>query len=178
VRRLTALLNEFKNIAWPQKLAFSPVDVLRLLRDLLGVVEKRSTRQNVEVSLECQSGLPLLNGDDDKLKQALLQVFENALDAMPRGGKLDIKAYQNEQAICIDVIDTGVGIPKNLKVFDLFSTTKPDAVGLGLFMVQQIVLAHGGAITYSSTPGQGTTFHVTFALRPSSDPPVDFIEII
>ena len=178
VRRLTALLNEFKNIAWPQKLAFSPVDVLRLLRDLLGVVEKRSTRQNVEMSLECQSGLPLLNGDDDKLKQALLQVFENALDAMPRGGKLDIKAYQNEQAICIDVIDTGVGIPKNLKVFDLFSTTKPDAVGLGLFMVQQIVLAHGGAITYSSTPGQGTTFHVTFALRPSSDPPVDFIEII
>ena len=178
VRRLTALLNEFKNIAWPQKVAFSPVDVPRLLRDLLGVIDKRSTRQNVEVSLECQPGLPLLNGDDDKLKQALLQVFENALDAMPRGGKLDIKAYQNEQAICIDVIDTGVGIPKNLKVFDLFSTTKPDAVGLGLFMVQQIVLAHGGAITYSSTPGQGTTFHVTFALRPSSDPPVDFIEII
>jgi len=178
VRRLTALLNEFKNIAWPQKLAFSPVDVSRALRDLLGVIEKRSTRQNVEVSLECQSGLPLLNGDDDKLKQALLQVFENALDAMPRGGKLDIKAYQNEQAICIDVIDTGVGIPKNLKVFDLFSTTKPDAVGLGLFMVQQIVLAHGGAITYSSTPGQGTTFHVAFALRPSSDPPADFIEII
>jgi PAS domain S-box-containing protein len=178
VRRLTALLNEFKNIAWPQKLAFSPVDVPRLLRDLLGVIEKRSTRQNVEVSLDCQAGLPLLNGDDDKLKQALLQVFENALDAMPRGGKLDIKAYQNEQAICIDVIDTGVGIPKNLKVFDLFSTTKPDAVGLGLFMVQQLVLAHGGAITYSSTPGQGTTFHVTFAIRPSSDPPVDFIEII
>ena len=178
VRRLTALLNEFKNIAWPQKLAFSPVDVPRLLRHLLSVIETRSTRQNVEVSLDCQSGLPLLNGDDDKLKQALVQVFDNALDAMPHGGKLDIKAYQSEQAVCIDVIDTGVGIPKNLKVFDLFSTTKPDAVGLGLFMVQQIVLAHGGAITYSSTPGQGTTFHVTFALRPSSDPPVDFIEII
>jgi PAS domain S-box-containing protein len=178
VRRLTALLNEFKNIAWPQKLAFSPVDVPRLIRHLVGVIEKRSTHQNVEVSVECQTALPLLNGDDDKLKQALLQVFDNALDAMPHGGKLDIKAYQNEQAICIDVIDTGVGIPKNLKVFDLFSTTKPDAVGLGLFMVQQIVLAHGGAITYSSTPGQGTTFHVTFMLRPPSDPRADFIEII
>jgi signal transduction histidine kinase len=131
------------------------------------------------VSVECQAGLPLLNGDDEKLKQALLQVLDNAFDAMPHGGKLDIKAYLYEETLCIDVIDTGVGIPKNLKAFDLFSSTKPDSVGLGLFMVQQIVLAHGGAITYSSTPGQGTTFHVTFTLHPPSDAlGAEFIETI
>jgi PAS domain S-box-containing protein len=178
VRRLTALLNGFKNIAGPQKLALAPVDFARLFDQLTGLVHSRSVRQNVEVIVECESGLPTLNGDDDKLKQALLQVFENALDAMPHGGRLSVKAYQTEQAICIDVIDTGVGIPKNLKVFDLFSTTKPDGIGLGLFLVQQIVLAHGGTITYSSTPGQGTTFHVTFMFGPPSDPRVDFLETI
>jgi PAS domain S-box-containing protein len=179
VRRLTALLNEFKNIAWPQKLALAPVDLPKLIKQLVGAVENRSARQNVIVSIECQPGLPLLNGDDDKLKQALLQVLDNAFDAMPHGGKLQIKAYKYEETICIDVIDTGVGIPKNLKAFDLFSSTKPDGIGLGLFMVQQIVLAHGGAVTYSSTPGQGTTFHVTFTLHPLHDPlGADFIETI
>ena len=178
VRRLTALLNGFKNIAGPQKLALGPVDLARLFNQLTGLVHSRCVRQNVEVIVECESGLPTLNGDDDKLKQALLQVFENALDAMPHGGTLSVKTYQTEQAICIDVIDTGVGIPKNLKVFDLFSTTKPDGIGLGLFLVQQIVLAHGGTITYSSTPGQGPTFHVTFMLGPASDPRADFLETI
>ena len=164
VKRLTELLSEFKNIAWPQKLALGPVDIERLIQRLVVEIEKRSLRQGVEVSVQCQAALPLLNGDDDKLKQALHNVLDNALDAMPHGGRLEIKAYQHEQTICIDILDTGAGIPKNLKVFDLFSSTKADGIGLGLFLVQQIVLAHDGAITYASTPGQGTTFHVTFAL--------------
>jgi PAS domain S-box-containing protein len=179
VKRLTALLSGFKNIAWPQKLALGPVDLKQLIQPLLTQLEKRRLRQNIELFFDCQQGLPLVSGDDDKLKQALLHVFENALDAMPHGGKLDVKVYRQEQTVCVDIIDTGVGIPKNLKVFDLFSSTKPDGIGLGLFMVQQIVLAHDGAITYSSTPGQGTTFHVTFALNAAPEPAGgDFIDAI
>src|SRR6185503_12805811 len=112
VGHLTALLSEFKNIAWPQKIAFAPVDLPRLLQRLAGAIEHRSTRQNVAVAIDCAPGLPFLNGDDEKLNQALLQVLDNALDAMPHGGKVQIKAYQRDQTICIDVIDTGVGIPK------------------------------------------------------------------
>ncbi len=179
VRRLTELLTEFKNIAWPQKLALGPVSLQRLLQQLAGESENRSLKQCVEISLECQADLPVLNGDDDKLKQALRNVLDNALDAMPHGGRLEIRAYQHEQAICVDIMDTGIGIPKNLKVFDLFSSTKPAGIGLGLFLVQQIVLAHDGAITYSSTPGHGTTFHVTFPLNPSPEPfGADFIDLI
>ena len=179
VKRLTALLNSFKSIAWPLKLALAPVDLRRVIEPLIAQIEKRSTRQGVEVSFECQQDLPPLTGDDDKLKEALLQVLDNALDAMPRGGRLEIKAYRHDQTLCVDVMDTGAGIPKNLKVFDLFSSTKPDGIGLGLFMVQQIVLAHGGAITYSSAPGQGTTFHVTFALNPGPESVgADFVDPI
>lgn len=169
VKRLNELLSSFKSIAWPVKLALAPVDLRRLIGSLLQQIEKRSARQNVEVTFHCETQLPPLTGDDDKLKEALLQVLENALDAMPHGGRLEIKAYSREQTLCIDVIDTGVGIPKNLKVFDLFSSTKPEGIGLGLFMVQQIVLAHGGAITYSSAPGQGTTFHVSFGFSPGPE---------
>ena len=179
VTRLTELLTEFKNIAWPQKLALGPVSLQRLLQQMADEIETRSRKQNVEIKLECQTDLPLLNGDDDKLKQALQNVLDNSLDAMPQGGRLEIRAYQHEQTICIDIIDTGMGIPKDLKVFDLFSSTKPEGIGLGLFLVQQIVLAHDGAITYSSTPGQGTTFHVKFALNPSREPfGADFIDLL
>ena len=179
VRRLNALLSSFKSIAWPVKLALGPVDLRRILEALLGQIEKRSLRQNVEVAFDCQPELPLLGGDDDRLKEALLQVLENALDAMPHGGRLEVKLYRDHQRLCVDIIDTGVGIPKNLKVFDLFSSTKPEGIGLGLFMVQQIVLAHGGAITYSSAPGQGTTFHVSFALNPEPEPVgADFIDAV
>lgn len=177
IHRLTTLLNEFKNIAWPQKLALAPVDVPRLLQPLVGLIERRASRQRIEVAVDCEPGLPLLDGDADKLKEALLHVLDNAVEAMPRGGKLQIKAYQCDDAVCIDISDTGVGIPENFKVFDLFSSTKPHGTGFGLFVVQQIILAHDGTITYSSTPGQGTTFHLRFTVHPAPEPPGgDFVE--
>lgn len=167
IHRLTTLLNQFKNIAWPQKLALAPVDVPRMMHALVASIEKRASRQNIEVSVECRPGLPLVEGDAEKLNEALLHVLDNALEAMPHGGRLEIKAYRYDDALCIDISDTGVGIPENVKVFDLFSSTKPHGTGFGLFIVQQIVLAHDGTITYSSTPGQGTTFHLAFNVHPS-----------
>jgi PAS domain S-box-containing protein len=169
IQRLTTLLNEFKNIAWPQKLALAPVDVSGLIQTLVDLLAKRASRQKIEIAVDCQPGLPLLDGDAEKLKEALLHVLDNAVEAMPHGGTLEIKAYQCDEAICIDIIDSGVGIPENFKVFDLFSSTKPHGTGFGLFVVQQIVLAHDGTITYSSTPGHGTTFHLSFTLHPSPE---------
>jgi PAS domain S-box-containing protein len=173
IQRLTVLLNEFKNIAWPQKLALAPVDLRSLIQGLIGLIEKRASRQNIEVTVEFQEGMPLLDGDEDKLKEALLHVLDNAVEAMPAGGRLQIKAYPSNDAICIDISDTGVGIPENFKVFDLFSSTKPHGTGFGLFIVQQIILAHDGTITYSSTPGQGTTFHITFVVHQAPESLVD-----
>ena len=169
IGRLTLLLNEFKRIAWPQKLALAAVDLPRLLHRLVAIIEERGTRQEIQVSVECDAELPSLNADEEKLQEALLHVLDNAVEAMPHGGRVEIKAYRCDESVCIDIIDTGVGIPENFKVFDLFSSTKPQGIGLGLFMVQQIVLAHDGDVTYSSTPGQGTTFHLTIGMNASAD---------
>ena len=129
VKRLTELLSEFKNIAWPQKLALGPVDIKHLIQRLAGEIEKRSLRQNVEVSLQCQAELPLLNGDDDKLKRALHNVLDNALDAMPHGGRLEIKAYQHEKPSYRHP-RYGGGSQK-FKVFDL-QFHKADGIGRGV----------------------------------------------
>src|SRR6266540_3029077 len=165
IGRLTVLLNEFKKITGPQKLALAPVNTKLLVHQLVALIEKRELRQKIEVSVECAPDLPLLNGDEDKLGEALLNVLDNAVEAMPHGGRLEIKAYTCDESVCIDVIDTGVGIPENFNAFDLFSSTKPYGIGLGLFMAQQVLLAHDGAITYTSTPGQGTTFHLTIGVN-------------
>jgi PAS domain S-box-containing protein len=169
VGRLTVLLTEFKKIAAPQKLAVAPVSLPRLLQQLVSAIEQRDTKQKIEISVECDPDLPLVKGDEDKLRQALLNVLDNAVEAMPHGGRLDIRAYRCGEAVGIEIIDTGVGIPANFKVFDLFSSTKPNAIGLGLFIVQQVVLAHDGDITYSSTAGKGTTFLLTIPVDASPD---------
>ena len=173
IGRLTLLLNEFKKIAGPQKLALAHVNLPRLLHQVVATIGEHDSQDKIEVSIDCEEALPLLNADEDKLRQALLNVLENAIEAMPQGGRLDIKAYSRDDSVCIDIIDTGVGIPENFNVFDLFTSTKPYGIGLGLFMVQQIVLAHDGAISYSSTPGKGTTFHISIGVNASPDALLD-----
>jgi signal transduction histidine kinase len=115
----------------------------------------------VQILWECSPDLPPIRGDAAKLKQAFLNLFKNAVEAMPYGGTLSVKGYASGGSICIDISDTGIGIPDDLKVFDLFSSTKPHGTGLGLFIVQQIILAHDGVVSYASTVGKGTTFHLT-----------------
>jgi len=165
IGRLTLLLNEFKKITGPQTLALAPVNMELIVHQLVALIEKRNVGQNIDLSVECAPDLPLLNGDEDKLGEALLNVLDNAVEAMPHGGRLEIQAYKCDESVCIDVIDTGVGIPENFNAFDLFSSTKPYGIGLGLFKAQQILLAHDGAITYSSKPGQGTRFHLTIGVN-------------
>lgn len=162
VHRLTVLLNGFKTIAARQELAIASVDVQPLIRRAVGLIEKRSVRQNIQLSIQNDANLPRLNGDVEKLVQALLCVLENAIEAMPNGGHLWIKAYRLAQALGIDVTDTGGGIPTSIKPFEPFVSTKSECSGLGLFITQQIVLAHDGSVTCSSTPGQGTTIQFAF----------------
>ena len=160
IDRLTALLNEFKTIARPQKLNLHPVKLARVVQETIALLDMEG-KGEVRIVSECPPDLPAIQGDSEKLKQAFFNLVKNAVEAMPYGGKLTIKGYPCDDAVCVDIIDTGVGIPDDLKVFDLFSSTKPHGTGLGLFIVQQIVLAHDGAISYSSAVEQGTTFHLT-----------------
>jgi signal transduction histidine kinase len=96
----------------------------------------------------------------------LLNLVNNALEAMPEGGMLCLRLQPAEAAVRLEVSDTGHGIPPEQvpMLFHPFYSTKPEGTGLGLYLVHEIITAHQGNITVHSVPGEGTTFVVTLPL--------------
>jgi two-component system sensor histidine kinase AtoS len=97
------------------------------------------------------------------LHRAVLNLVHNALDAMPQGGTLTLVGQGTATQVQLHVWDTGSGIPAAHleQIFEPLYTTKPEGTGLGLYIAQEIVAAHGGQLTVQSTAGQGTTFTIT-----------------
>jgi signal transduction histidine kinase len=153
------------------KLEQDTVDVEALLRDITRAYEQAFTPLGIRVHLEIRAPLPAIRGSRDKLKQVMLNLVNNARDAMPGGGTVTLRACRRDGMLCVEVSDTGVGIPRDQlnRVFDAFFTTKKEVsgVGLGLSVCYSIVHQHGGTITVSSTPGRQTTFTL---LLPSIPP--------
>ena len=106
---------------------------------------------------------PLIKVDVEKIKRVFINLIKNAIDAMPSGGKLEIKSREKDGDLEIVFIDTGTGISKDFleKIWTPFFTTKAKGMGLGLPICKRIIEAHGGKISVDSTPGKGTTFTIT-----------------
>jgi signal transduction histidine kinase len=121
----------------------------------------------IRLEHDLPADLPLVMVDRNKMKQVLLNLYKNAVEAMPNGGTLKVRGFQSKDRLCLDIADTGSGIPKDVNVFEPSVTTKPHGMGLGLMVVQQIICAHRGSITYSSELGQGTVFRISLPLAVS-----------
>ena len=117
----------------------------------------RATKIALQTQLENVPGMVV---DREKIKQVILNLCKNAVEAMPNGGRLIVKATASEGGVILEVTDTGEGIAHGVDVFQLFRTTKPEGTGLGLPIVQQIISDHKGTITYRSEIGKGTTFTI------------------
>jgi signal transduction histidine kinase len=161
-----ALLHEFRTASVCQRCSLRPTSVAAVVNDLLATATPQYAALGVQVKQALPPDLPLVAADSEKLKQALLNLCKNAVEAMPQGGTLTVRArvHANEDRIYLDVSDTGVGIPEEVDILSPFTTTKPDGVGLGLMIVQQIITSHHGALTYHSIPGEGTTFRITLPI--------------
>jgi len=143
---------------------FTVLDLNRLIEETLALTEYQMRLQGITIKRRFTEPLPAVHADPGQMKQALLNLFLNAQDAMPQGGILTIqtKTYHNREVI-IRVIDTGVGIPKESfsQIFEPFYTTKKKGgVGLGLSVVYGIIRDHKGLIKVDSIVGQGTTFTI------------------
>jgi signal transduction histidine kinase len=125
------------------------------------------------------SGVRLVREDEDDLppvpldarlvRQAVLNVAINAVQAMPRGGTLRVRLRREPAAVLLEVADTGAGIPEEVRhrIFEPFFTTKASGTGLGLAVVKRIVEGHGGEIAVATPPGGGTVFALRFPLSPA-----------
>ncbi len=164
IKRLTALLNDYRSFARPQTLNIEPSDVQQVFEEVLAPLATHYKESGIAIERLFDDPLPVVLVDRQKIKQVLLNLCKNAVEAMPEGGSLTCKAYQVNGRLNIEVSDTGTGIPEGLDVFQLFSTTKPTGTGLGLAIIEQIVSEHSGTVDYVTEAGKGSTFRVSLPL--------------
>ncbi|MFN3467933.1 MAG: ATP-binding protein [Candidatus Brocadiales bacterium] len=128
----------------------------------MGLIEPQANLGGIDVGLAVEADLPRVLLDKEKFKQALLNLLLNALEAMPDGGNLYLRAWQEAGSVRLSIRDTGKGIPDEVKerVFELFYTTKEGGTGIGLPLAHNVVQAHGGTISFNSSV-KGTEFVIT-----------------
>ena len=123
---------------------------------------------NLKVSIIAEERMPLFDCDLLMLKRVLVNLIQNAVQAMPNGGKLTLHAYKEANYIVVAVKDTGVGIPEEVKpkLFTPMFTTKAKGQGFGLAVVKRMTEALGGKVTFESQEGKGTTFMIRLHIKP------------
>jgi len=140
------------------------VDLNQVVEEGLYFLEARCARKGIEVVQELAPDLPEVTADPSQLKQVLVNLVVNSVQAMPTGGRLTVRTQADDAAVSLTVEDTGVGISEEIreKIFLPFFTTKEvdKGTGLGLAVVHGIITAHGGSIDMESHPGQGTRFRI------------------
>ena len=142
------------------------VDVADLAAEILQLLEPEAAQNRVTVSLNHPPSVVLVRADLDLLRQALLNITVNAIEAMEGGGSLSFEIERRSDACAIRIRDTGPGIPvaQRDKVFQLYFTTKVRGTGIGLAMTFRAIQLHGGTIEIEDGSGEGTTFLVTLPL--------------
>jgi hypothetical protein len=165
-QRCQEIVQNLLTFSRPKNSPFGPVDLHRLVTDCLKIIHYRLKKcPQVNVGLDSNSVQPTIYGDEAQLKQVVLNLLTNALDALSGSGRVHITIDQEgEDMVSLEVEDTGPGIdPKYLeKVFDPFFTTKPvgEGTGIGLSTCYNIVQAHSGRIYVCSEPGKGSSFRI------------------
>jgi signal transduction histidine kinase len=179
-QRMSRILRQMLGFYRPTT-SMGPTDVNALVLEAEVLVTKRLRENGVRIDKELVPDLPLIRASADQLKQVLLNLFLNATEAMPKGGRVivttvvgggELDAHSTD-VVRIDVRDTGTGITEEAvaRIFEPFFSTKMEkGTGLGLWVSHGIVQAHGGTLKVRSRPGQGTTFTITL---PIAGPPDD-----
>ena len=161
---ITSRLLDFARNGGGARLRFDVTDLMRELRVLL---EHRLRQRGLSLAVECEPDLPQIVGDPGEIKQVLLNLVSNAIDASPDGGRVRVRWSARDGEIAVEVEDEGPGVPAELRerIFDPFFTTKEPGkgTGLGLAIVHRIVTGHGGRIELASS-GKGALFRVHFPL--------------
>ncbi len=170
IERLDALVEEFLSLSSLDSLARAENDPADVLREVQALMEPVARLKGITVRSTIQP-MPRVILDREKIKQVLINLIRNAIEAMPDGGTLTLSGAAGKEAIVLSVADTGVGIEPGLDIFDFFTTTKRGGTGLGLPISRRIVEAHGGSLTYESAPGEGAIFSVTLNTRGGDQAP-------
>jgi signal transduction histidine kinase len=166
IDRLDAVVKRFLDFTRPMEVRLEQTQLSQLLCEVLDVARPQLQKANVEVVQSLPNNVPEVFVDRDLLKQAVLNLVLNAVEAMPSGGQIRLDLMRRAEMAEIIVADTGNGIPleNRQKIFQLFFTTRPGGSGIGLASTFRIVQLHNGSIDFTSEVGRGTTFRIELPL--------------
>ena len=166
IDRLDAVVKRFLDFTRPMEVKLEQTQLSQLLGEVLEVARPQLQKANVDMKQSLPGDIPEVLVDRDLLKQAVLNLVLNAVDAMPGGGQIRLELTRRAEVAEITVGDTGKGIPveNRQKIFQLFFTTRPGGSGIGLASTFRIVQLLNGSIDFTSEVGRGTTFRIELPL--------------
>ena len=166
--RLNRIVGDLLDFARPSTPEFRPEPLSRVVDEAVAAALAQNP-SGVRLVREPDEELPPVPLDSRLVRQAILNVVVNAVQAMPRGGQLRVRLRRDADAALLEIEDTGAGIPEEVRhrIFEPFFTTKASGTGLGLAVVKRIVDGHGGEIAVTSLPAGGTVFALRFPFSPA-----------
>ncbi len=162
--RLENLLNDFLRFTRLSHLDLKPGNLNQQIEHVLDFFDPLAKQQKVEIVRYLEAELPGIMMDTQTLQAALVNLVKNALEAMPDGGRLEVRTRSTLRGVAVDLIDTGCGMDDItlLNMFENFYSSKDGGSGLGLPTAKKIIEAHGGLINVQSAQGRGTQFTLHF----------------
>jgi two-component system, sporulation sensor kinase E len=162
IDRLKHIVVDFLFAVRPMDIQLLSEDPAELMEEIAEFAQPEAEKQGINLKLEVGNNLPQVLMDKRHMKQALLNLIQNALAAMTDGGTLGLKAEYSDDEVRLSVSDTGSGIPEELltKIFEPYFTTKKSGTGLGLTITFKIIKEHSGEISLQSKEGKGSTFTI------------------
>ncbi|UCG32013.1 MAG: hypothetical protein JSU68_10150 [Phycisphaerales bacterium] len=171
IQRISGTVRQLVHLARPRPARWERLDVGKTLEEAIDLISFDRRAKNVDIDVQLPKSLPPTYGLHSELQQVFINLALNALDAMPEGGKLAVRAKRREANILVSFRDTGCGISEEVgrRMFEPFFTTKEpgQGTGLGLAVSYGIIQKHGGTIDYNSAPEAGTTFTIRLPVRDS-----------
>jgi PAS domain S-box-containing protein len=170
-KRLDSIVNRIINFTRPMNAKSTVVDLNGVVTETMDILGLGLGREGIDLDLRLREELPMVRADAELIKRCLISLVKNALESMADGGRLTLVTDMDRRYVILRVTDTGRGIPENVlpQVFNPFFSTKHESPGLGLAMTKKIMEDLGGAVTLTSTVGQGTSVALFF-------PPVMAVE--
>jgi signal transduction histidine kinase len=167
VKTLDALTEEYLTFARFPRPHFDEESVNDLVDELADFVRPVATRQGLTLRVDLDPDVPMTEIDRGLVRQAVLNLVKNGLEALSRGGELTLATRRAGEAVEITVSDTGGGIPESVAqhLFEPFFTTKPQGTGLGLSIARQIIEEHGGEVRWANDPGRGAAFTIRLPVK-------------
>jgi PAS domain S-box-containing protein len=169
IHRLDRVVQILVDFTRPRDLKLEEVDLRRVLEEVAALAAPDAAQHGVAVVRDFPKYPLIVKADLDFMKQAILNVVINGIQAMSEGGQLTICAQRDDVMVVIEIRDTGGGIPKEVqeKIFELYFTTKADGSGIGLAQTYQVMQWHYGTVDFETAEGQGTTFRLRMPLAES-----------